>query len=1094
MTEESRLVVTIDGREAERQAKSLEGSLDRLGKAGDEAAASVKGVGDGADAAGSKMSLLKGFASGLLGTFASLGGIELGRKFVDVAVQTDKLRGQLETMVGSADKAALAFKALEGFAARTPFSLDQAVEGFVKLKALGLDPTERALTSFGNTSAAMGTSLTQMIEAVADASTGEFERLREFGIKSSAEGDRVKFTFRGVTTEVGKNAAEIQKYLTELGENNFGDAMANQMAGLPGLMSNLSDEVDSLFRALGDGGAAGGLKTTIKDITDMVRTIKDFLVPLLAKTRNEFLSLFGAIDEGVVRAKAGFDLLVLGMKALANPFKSYREEMDAVRGKRDAEVASIRERTAEMKAETIAGLEAIDTTGVLSESTVTNTAATESNSKAQAKLARELKNANDRREEMIDELEFELRALKLTDRERETEIALRRLGAGATQEQIARTRELVGTIYDEQKALADLEASSEASERARERDAQSVEGWATSYERGIERMRDSVGDFFQRMLVDGEASFSGLLDMFKALIAEMIATAAANRIMLAVGFGGASSAASAASGVASGVGGLFSAAKTGYGWLTGAGGTGFGIGSSLGNVYGGLEDALGALGIKTPGESFRYAGATGLESLGRVGLNVGAGVAGSYLASSLYSGRESTGYGSMAGGFVGSAFGPVGTFVGAAVGEAIDRALSGSDFSGKRVKLGIGTGSMVDGSDWENSRTLSSGLRVGNLTRRAGDAGLSDEQINSYLSAFDTIDATLASIARSAGATIDLSGQALPGMLQSYDGGTSGGAFFGSLAKGELRQQMQDAPAEFVRQWLDATAESFDAEVRPFLQRIDGTVEEMLGSFGAIIDIQGKYKASTEALKTLLGTDTIGLVTQQIADASRSLYQVWSDQGDAIVKFSTELADTADYAELTAMVQQRYQTEIALIGQVMGALQQIDGIFAGTIEGIRLDLMSGNDERYAYFEQQIERLAGSLATMTDPGQILDTLKQIDTLAGRSYGLLDDTQKATIGEDIIGFLDQVQADADARLNVLLSTVRADKQNEAGTVANAIQTALDGASSKMTAELEAVFAKQQQAADTLNNAANQFGGWVNYLPSTINVTFAASEVNV
>jgi hypothetical protein len=304
---------------------------------------------------------------------------------------------------------------------------------------------------------------------------------------------------------------------------------------------------------------------------------------------------------------------------------------------------------------------------------------------------------------------------------------------------------------------------------------------------------------------------------------------------------------------------------------------------------------------------------------------------------------------------------------------------------------------------------------------------------------------------------------------------------------------MQDAPAEFVRQWLDATAESFDAEVRPFLQRIDGTVEEMLGSFGAIIDIQGKYKASTEALKTLLATDTLGLVTQQIADASRSLYQVWNDQGDAIVAFSTELADTADYAELTAMVQQRYATEIALIGQVMGALQQIDGIFAGTIEGIRLDLMSGNDERYAYFEQQIERLAGSLATMTDPGQILDTLKQIDTLAGRSYGLLDDTQKATIGEDIIGFLDQVQADADARLNALLSTVQADKQNEAGTVANAIQTALDGASSKMTAELEAVFAKQQQAADTLNNAANQFGGWVNYLPSTINVTFAASEVN-
>lgn len=643
------------------------------------------------------------------------------------------------------------------------------------------------------------------------------------------------------------------------------------------------------------------------------------------------------------------------------------------------------------------------------------------------------------------------------------------------------------------KGLYETKAAVEATTVAIVAQQEASDPWADAMTGAIERIDATFADAWLNIGDGFDGVLEGMADALERWLAEMAHMLITKPLLANISAGITGGGGGGAVGVG-GIGGLFSAAKTGYGWLTGAGGTGFGIGSSLGNVYGGLEDALGALGIKTPGESFRYAGATGLESLGRVGLNVGAGVAGSYLASSLYSGRESTGYGSMAGGFVGSAFGPVGTFVGAAVGEAIDRALSGSDFSGKRVKLGIGTGSMVDGSDWENSRTLSSGLRVGNLTRRAGDAGLSDEQINTYLSAFDTIDATLASIARSAGATIDLSGQALPGMVQSYDGGTSGGAFFGSLAKGELRQQMQDAPAEFVRQWLDATAESFGAEVRPFLQRIDGTVEEMLGSFGAIIDIQSKYKASTEALKTLLGTDTIGLVTQQIADASRSLYQVWSDQGDAIVKFSTELADTADYAELTAMVQQRYATEIALIGQVMGALQQIDGIFAGTIEGIRLDLMGGNDERYAYFEQQIERLAGSLATMTDPGQILDTLKQIDTLAGRSYGLLDDTQKATIGEDIIGFLDQVQADADARLNALLSTVQADKQNEAGTVANAIQTALDGASSKMTAELEAVFAKQQQAADTLNNAANQFGGWVNYLPSTINVTFAASEVNV
>ena len=50
-------------------------------------------------------------------------------------------------------------------------------------------------------------------EAVADAAVGEFERLKEFGIKAKSEGDKVTFLFKGVSTTVGKNAAEIETFL-----------------------------------------------------------------------------------------------------------------------------------------------------------------------------------------------------------------------------------------------------------------------------------------------------------------------------------------------------------------------------------------------------------------------------------------------------------------------------------------------------------------------------------------------------------------------------------------------------------------------------------------------------------------------------------------------------------------------------------------------------------------------------------------------------------------------------------------------------------------------------------------------------------------
>jgi len=635
----------------------------------------------------------------------------------------------------------------------------------------------------------------------------------------------------------------------------------------------------------------------------------------------------------------------------------------------------------------------------------------------------------------------------------------------------------------------DLEAAMKVAEEAQKAQAaeaeKAAEAMQTAYNRAIERVRDGIGDFFISIIRDGKASFDTLLDFFKQMIAEMIATAAANRIL--IGLGLVSGSAGAAAGGASsllgggsilskipGIGGAF--APGGLEPLFGQWGVNSGV----------LKQTFGAGGMGPPQTSFSLTGAA---------ANIGAGIAGSYLASSLYGGRESSGIGATVGGIAGSWFGPVGTFVGAAVGEALDRALSGSDFSGKRVKLGVITGSGAAGN--ENVRTLASGLQIGNITRRAGDAGLSDEQINTYLSAFDVLDAGLTAIARGAGVNVNLAGTTLAGPRSAYDGGLTPEGFFGSMAKGELRGSLQDAPAQFVRAWLDATADSFDEQIRPFLARIGGTAEEMLTQFGQIAQIQGIYKQSTDTLKALLETDTIGAVRQQIEDANRSLFDLWAQQGDAIVKFSTELADAEDYAQLTAMVQSRYQTELALIAQVMGALQEISGIFDGTIEQIRLDQMSGPAEQYDYYKSQIDTLAGGIGTMTDPAAILDALKQIDQLTGKSYGLLDEQQKKTIGQEIIDYLDGIETAAETRLNDILGMVGADKANEPGTVANAVQTSLDAANSKMLTQLEALFAKtttdQQAAADTMQGAANTFAWSASNIPTSITVTIANSEVN-
>lgn len=223
--------------------------------------------------------------SGLVKAFAKLAGaisvVATARvalnKLVDTTRQFDILNAGLITATGSAEGAAKAFEALQDFAISTPFGLQQSAEAFVKLVNYGLTPSERALRSYGNTASAMGKSLEQMIEAVADATTGEFERLKEFGIRASKEGDRVTFTFRGMKETVGFNAREIEEYLTRLGEVNFADAMSNRMATLDGALANLGDSWDQFWLKLSQTGAGDAIEATVRRLNEALEDLNSLL-------------------------------------------------------------------------------------------------------------------------------------------------------------------------------------------------------------------------------------------------------------------------------------------------------------------------------------------------------------------------------------------------------------------------------------------------------------------------------------------------------------------------------------------------------------------------------------------------------------------------------------------------------------------------------------------------------------------------------------------------------------------------------------------------------------------------------------------------
>ncbi|ECY6487441.1 hypothetical protein AVH15_22700 [Salmonella enterica subsp. enterica serovar Weltevreden] len=247
MADVASLVVKV----TEQGAKATSDRLDNLSKSAKVAGAAVTGLAAAVAAAAYKAA----------------------QELVESQRQLDKMSASLKTLTGSTQGAKQALSILQDFARDTPYGLEQAVEGFRKLVALGLTPSEEALRSYGNTASAMGKDLNQMIEAVADASTFEFERLKEFGIKAKQNQSDIEFTFQGTTTVVKKNAADIEQYLLNIGNVNFAGAMADQANTLNGAIASAEDSWSQLKMTLATSLDVGSLAEPLRYIDDLIQEI-----------------------------------------------------------------------------------------------------------------------------------------------------------------------------------------------------------------------------------------------------------------------------------------------------------------------------------------------------------------------------------------------------------------------------------------------------------------------------------------------------------------------------------------------------------------------------------------------------------------------------------------------------------------------------------------------------------------------------------------------------------------------------------------------------------------------------------------------------
>lgn len=202
------------------------------------------------------------------GGAAMAGGIASAFNLFSVASQFEQYAVTLKTVTGSADAARKSLRWVQSFAQTTPYEVADVMNAFVMLKTRGLDPMDGTLRSLGDAASALGKPLDAAVEMMSDAMTGEFERLKEFGIIARQKGNDVTFSWvqngKKLSRSVKKDGVAIKAALTDIFDGSYKGGMAAQSRTFAGMISNLKDAWNGFLLKIADAGIFDKVKGSLE--------------------------------------------------------------------------------------------------------------------------------------------------------------------------------------------------------------------------------------------------------------------------------------------------------------------------------------------------------------------------------------------------------------------------------------------------------------------------------------------------------------------------------------------------------------------------------------------------------------------------------------------------------------------------------------------------------------------------------------------------------------------------------------------------------------------------------------------------------------
>ena len=251
-----------DTRQLERSLANVNRGLNRIDRNAKQSRRALQGINS---TAGQVTTALRAAGAALIafGTGRTISGI------VGATTAMEGFRTQLTTYLGSQEMANTEIARLSKLARSLPQDVNQLTEAFVIFQRFGIDTSNESMKAFSNIAAANSKSITQLGEAVADALTGEFERLKEFGIKVTKENNKFVARIGEDQVAMATSASQLVDQLKQLGEE--GGRFGNVTVGALTLaLSNFRGAVFEASAAIGDRGFGLALAETVNKVTDFI--------------------------------------------------------------------------------------------------------------------------------------------------------------------------------------------------------------------------------------------------------------------------------------------------------------------------------------------------------------------------------------------------------------------------------------------------------------------------------------------------------------------------------------------------------------------------------------------------------------------------------------------------------------------------------------------------------------------------------------------------------------------------------------------------------------------------------------------------------